>query len=169
MLQKIVRVLPREISKELSVMEDRNRKLTCVLAQSGLKRDILHQLGSYNTEFYPLETAPKVLIFADTENREPLAEEEMECVEGFFKEKGCPSEVHPNPKAEDIFTKISHACADLLSCLIVFIMFHGKDGNVRVNGEFVPVQKIIDHMWKQENLKEKPKVRSYLALQSILS
>lgn len=159
MIKKIISVFPRRMALKLSLIEDENQSTACDLARFGLKRDILHQMGSFSLDFYHLETAPNVWVFCDTKTRQSYAVKEKECVEDFFRKRSFPCNVQENPTSADIFYAISKAAEAELSALIVFIMCHGRNGIVQVDeGGYVVVQDIITHMCDQTALTGKPKV-----------
>ena len=122
------------------------------------------------TQFYPLPTPPRVLIFYSTKDRlspeetvdghKPDAEAEKDCLEKFFDERNIQPKVFKDPTAQQLFSAIEAAQTDSgLSGLVVFIMSHGEKGIVSVKGrpDYVPLQDVIIHMNRGPAVN-KPKV-----------
>lgn len=169
-VKDIITLLPRRLVEKLASMKDEEGKEPVQRTEAySLKRDYIHQAGSYPPQFYHLETAPKVLIFYTTKNRQPVdypdgskqdAEMEKDYVESYFRQMNFRYDVKKDPTAHEIYSIISTALADQsLPGLIVFVMTHGQNGLVSVNeggGEtFMMVEDIITHMCRMDGGKPK--------------
>lgn len=166
----ILSALPRQTALDLSKAVDNKGRTARELAQSDKAREYLDQAGKYPVEGYHLPTAPQVLVYYSTRNRQTLefsAEMEKHCVEKFCAAKNLPCSVKRDQTADQILADISEVQADdNLSGLVVFIMSHGMNGLVSVEGsvegagpDFLPVYDIVTQMCC--NTSGKPKVSPY--------
>lgn len=171
-MKSVVCLLPRQTALKLSLVQDKKEKTARDVADYGLKRDWLDQVGLYPEELYPLQTPPRVVILYSTKGRlseEPGnaektdAETEKDCVLSYFAERNFYCTIKKNPTAKEVFSSITACCADdSLSGLIVFVMSHGEKGMVSVEGSpnVMMVQDIITHMCI--NTDGKPKVNRFI-------
>lgn len=86
------------------------------------------------------------------------AEEEVNCLEEYFKLRHFPCTVTKDPTSDDIFSVISAAQDEAdISCLMVFVLSHEKKGLVQVEGTpcDLPVSDIITHMCIRMECKPK--------------
>lgn len=163
MVQQINTKLSKESAKLLRRTQDKNDKRAEALTD-GLKSDYVNQVGAGVQEFYLLETAPKVLIFYSTKDRQDPekkfgAEEEKTCLENYFTKKKFICVIKKDPRIEEMLSAIAEVRDDSnLSGLIVFIMSHGGKGYIEIEGGrgYITVQEIMNHMC--ENTAGKPKV-----------
>jgi hypothetical protein len=173
-MKDLASFLPRRMMKDLSDIRDCDGKTARDLSiRFSLTRDYLDQAGSYQVDIYPLKTAPHVLVFYSTTGRQfgdsdpHGAEKEKECVENFFTERNFPCSVEKNPTADRMFSSISKAQKDSsLTGLIVFVMSHGQNGMVAVEGcpSHIKVDDIINSMCQATAGKPKVKGKLFLCI-----
>lgn len=112
-------------------------------------------------DIYALNFPPKFLVFYSTRDRDG-AEKEKDCIEEYCSDRQIMCEIVKDPTKSHISQTILSARNVDLSSLVVFVMSHGKNGEISVEGcdgypEYIKADDIISDMHR--GTEGKPKVR----------
>ena len=168
-IEKIVNMLPRDVAHILTHLPDERNRLPRDLV--GLRadgdavdmdksRDHVDQAGYYSQKLYYLKSAPYVLVFWNSIERDGAADEKNWVVK-YLKRRRFPYNEKENPTREEMLSVIDDVLSrESLSGLIVFAMTHGFKGCLATrpdNGsEYILISEITSRMAGRH--QDKPKV-----------